>query len=1005
MHSPWQDPEVTALGRLPATASLHRSDSDLIQLDSTWKFQLCMHPAEVPADWHSLDTQTWLDVELPHLWTMDSRLNEDNPIYTNVVMPFRHEPPALPSKNPTGIYRRTITVPENWLDDRLVIHVGGVESFFFLYCNGHEVGYAKDSKLPSEFDLTRYLTSGTNELALQVIKYCDASYIEDQDHWWHGGIHRSVYLYRTPQVFIQDVFITPDFDPASSRGNLDTRIRIGGKDRAALNHTIEAQLRSPQDKPLGRPVSESISRSEFNYVIGKGPVVDLALPWRKVSPWSAETPALYELEVSLRDDVGDVLETFRFWVGFRRIEIRDRELLVNGTAILIRGVNRHDHHPDSGRVMTREDIQKDILQMKRHNINAIRTSHYPNDSCFYDLCDELGMYVVDEANIEAHHHYARLGNEPVWANQFLSRGQRMVERDKNHPSIILWSMGNETGFGPNHMAMTGWIKQYDPSRPIHNENAICEQGVQRLWNENQQGSDVICPMYPSVDDIIQHAKTSDDPRPLIMCEFAHAMGNSCGNLKEYWDAVETWHGLQGGFVWEWKDHGIRAESNGIEYWAYGGDFGEDRHDLNFVCDGLCWPDGAPHSSLIEYKKVIQPISVTRRSKHYRLTNKHDHIDLSGYDVSWYLLADGEVQRQGKLKPFKTPPGFYEDFNIDVGELAADRESVLRIEFRLREASNWAKSGHLVAWDQFLIGKSKKSERQARVGETPVRHSSGRLSNDDLAITFDNDNIRTVEVAGRVISTDSPQLNFWRAPMDNDGIKGWSGQEQKPLGSWQRDGLDQIDWQHDMVFEESSRRSFLKQESRGLCPGGVIEVISIYELIHNRLAARHHCNIPETISDLPRIGVRWRLEPEFEQLCWYGLGPHETYPDRKCSGVLQVHHSNITAQYVPYILPQEHGNLSEVRWLMVNDGQTALKVTGNGDLQTSVSHYPQEALTEAFHTYELNPSAHTWLCLDAAQRGVGGASCGPDTLEKYRIGPGRYELNYTMEFGAWPTGSR
>ncbi|SVB82554.1 uncharacterized protein METZ01_LOCUS235408, partial [marine metagenome] len=477
-----------------------------------------------------------------------------------------------------------------------------------------------------------------------------------------------------------------------------------------------------------------------------GPVVDLALPWRKVSPWSAETPALYELEVSLRDDVGDVLETFRFWVGFRRIEIRDRELLVNGTAILIRGVNRHDHHPDSGRVMTREDIQKDILQMKRHNINAIRTSHYPNASCFYDLCDELGMYVVDEANIEAHHHYARLGNEPVWANQFLSRGQRMVERDKNHPSIILWSMGNETGFGPNHMAMTGWIKQYDPSRPIHNENAICEQGVQRLWNENQQGSDVICPMYPSVDDIIQHAKTSDDPRPLIMCEFAHAMGNSCGNLKEYWDAVETWHGLQGGFVWEWKDHGIRAESNGIEYWAYGGDFGEDRHDLNFVCDGLCWPDGAPHSSLIEYKKVIQPISVTQRSKHYRLTNKHDHIDLSGYDVSWYLLADGEVQRQGKLKPFKTPPGFYEDFNIDVGELAADRESVLRIEFRLREASNWAKSGHLVAWDQFLIGKSKKSERQSRGGETPVRHSSGRLSTDDLAVTFDNNNIRTVEVA-------------------------------------------------------------------------------------------------------------------------------------------------------------------------------------------------------------------------------------------------------------------
>ena len=929
---------------------------------------------------------------------MDPQFDLENPIYTNVVMPFRHEPPNLPSKNPTGIYRRTITLPKSWRDDRIVLHIGGVESFYFLYCNGQQVGYAKDSKLPSEFDLTDYLKIGANELALQVIKYCDASYIEDQDHWWHGGVHRPIYIYRTPKVFVQDVFITSDFDPANSRGNLRAKIRIGGNDRLALNHTVEAQLLSPNGKALGKQMAESISRSDFNYVTGKGPLADLTLPHRKVRPWSAENPVLYELKLTFKNDADDFLETFKFKVGFRKIEIKDRELLVNGAAILIRGVNRHDHNPSTGRIVSKEDMRRDVRQMKRHNINAIRASHYPNDSYLYDLCDELGMYVVDEANVEAHHHYARLGAEPVWANQFLSRGQRMVERDKNHPSIIMWSVGNETGFGPNHMAMIGWIRQYDPSRPIHNENAICEQGIEKRWNSNHQGSDVICPMYPTVEEIVQHAKNSDDPRPLIMCEFAHAMGNSCGNLKEYWEAVETWHGLQGGFVWEWKDHGIQAEANGIEYWAYGGDFGEDRHDLNFVCDGLCWPDGTPHSSLLEYKKVIQPISITRRGRFFRITNKHDHIDLSGYDAFWYLLADGEILREGKLKTFKTPPGYYEDFDFDVGSLNARQESVLRIEFRLREASSWAKSGHLVAWDQFLMGKKTSRRRPPKRSEKPnIRRSPESLAFDGLIITFDNNSITTIENRGQAICTEPPLFNFWRAPTDNDGIKGWSGQESKPLNSWQANGLDQIAWQHELAISESPKRILLKQESHGACSGGIIKVTSTYELIKNGLKVRHLFIIPQTVFDLPRIGVRWRLEPCFENLSWYGLGPHETYPDRKCSGLLQIHKSNISAQYVPYILPQEHGNLSEIRWLLINNNETNLKITSNGELQASISHYSQETLTNAFHTYELNPSTYSWLCLDAAQRGLGGASCGPDTLKKYRIGPGRYELKYNMEF--------
>ena len=996
MPSPWKDPEVTALGRLPAAATMNRNEKDCLDLDGNWKFRRYAHPDRVPDDWHSTDDRAWLDVEVPHLWTMDERVEEDGPVYTNVQMPFRHEPPSVPIVNPVGIYRRSFTVPDDWADDRIVIHLGGIESFYYLACNGRQVGYAKDCRLPSEFDLTDFIVPGENTIAVQVIRYSDASYIEDQDQWWHAGIHRSIYLYRTPRVFLQDVFLKPEYDAETGRGSLALTVRLGGTDRAALNHSVEARLTSPAGRAFGKPMSAAIGPENYYMVVGKGPVVNLSMSSRRVQPWSAEAPALYELEVTLKDESSVLLEQSGFKVGFRTIEIRDRELLVNGRAILIRGVNRHDHHPDTGRVLAEEDMRADIVQMKRHNINAIRTSHYPNDERFYELCDELGMYVVDEANLEAHHHYARIGAEPVWANQFLSRGQRMVERDKNHPSIIMWSVGNETGFGPNHMAMTAWIRQYDPSRPIHNENAICEQGVRRMWDENHDGSDIVCPMYPSVDDIVNHATQSDDPRPLIMCEYAHAMGNSCGNLKEYWQAIETWHGLQGGFIWEWKDHGIRALANGIEYWAYGGDFGEDRHDLNFVCDGLCWPDRTPHSSLIEYKKVIQPVAVTQHAKTFRVTNKHDHVDLSQYSVSWHLQHNGSVIRRGRLRSFDTPPGCYEEFRLDVGGLKPSAEHVLTFEFRLKKETPWAARGHLVAWDQFVISRKKQRVNKADKRQPQVDTDKRQLKAGVLTLTYDDSGPTTLVQNGRAIVTQSPMFNFWRAPMDNDGIKGWSGQDHKALGAWLRDGLNDIDWQHAAELHQSARATELRQKSTGHCQGGVLRVNSRYRLSENQLIVRHEFRVPASFSDLPRIGVRWRLAGEMEQMSWYGLGPHETYPDRKASGVLQIHESTVNNQYVPYVLPQEHGNLSDVRWLSLGDGRYQVTVVPDTPIQVSASRYPHEQLTPAFHTYELSPDGHVWLSLDAAQRGVGGASCGPDTLPDYKVGPGSYGLSYILK---------
>ena len=654
MHKHWENPEVIGYGRLPAAASFLRNGKSL-SLSGTWKFKRLDAPPE-DNTWLTEDCSSWLSTNVPGLWTMDPEVPEDNPIYTNVLMPFRGEPPAVP-ENPTGLYRRSFELDSTATSERWVLQLNGIESAFYLYCNGIEIGFSKDSRLPAEFDLSDYLNPGENEIALLVLRYNDSSYIEDQDQWWHAGIHRDIVLYQTPQVYVRDVFARPAFNEITGRGSLNITIRLGDENRSCLHHRVSARVRDVNGRTIyTKPLTGRIEKSNFYAIVGKGPVIHLNAPERKVKPWNAEQPNLYTLEIELFDDRDEPIETVSLKIGFRSIRIEDRQLLVNGIPVIIKGVNRHDHSDITGKVLSEADIRRDLLTMKQHNINAVRTSHYPNDSRFYELCNELGFYVVDEANLEAHQHYAQLGDDPYWSGQFLARGMRMVERDKNHPCIIIWSVGNETGFGANHMAMTGWIREYDPSRPIHNEPAICEQAVQDMWNENRHGSDLVCPMYPSVEDIIRHARESDDPRPLIMCEYAHAMGNSCGNLKEYWEAIETWHGLQGGFIWEWKDHGIRSTANGIEYWAYGGDFGEWRHDGNFVCDGLCWPDGTPHTSLIEYKGIIQPISVSRvgGSQRFRILNKHDFIDLSDYQGCWVLYRDGLETKRGQLPQFKTP---------------------------------------------------------------------------------------------------------------------------------------------------------------------------------------------------------------------------------------------------------------------------------------------------------------------------------------------------------------
>lgn len=999
-HKHWENPELQGYGRLPPRSTFDHADT--ISLNGSWRFKRYPFPSDVPSSWYqpALKDQKWQTIEVPSLWTMNPDVPEDQPIYTNVLMPYKTELPYAPVLNPTAVYRRTINIPIRWKNKRVVIYLGGVENCFYLYCNGKEVGFSKDCRLPTEFDLTDYLHVGTNSLAIQVMRFSDSSYIEDQDQWWQAGIHREVKLYATNKVYLRDIYAKPAFDPKTKRGHLILEVQLGDHNRSSLNHSVEVSITGPGIK---QPRSQSLqlNKSAFYPVVGKGPTLRFEIPVGKVKAWNAETPHLYDLTVNLIGEKVRALESTSQKIGFRDIRIHDRELLINDAPVLIRGVNRHDHCDTTGKVMSEALLRLDIETMKQHNINAIRTSHYPNDPLFYQLCDEYGMYVVDECNLEAHHHYAQVGVDPFWASAFLSRITRMVVRDKNHACIIMWSMGNETGFGPNHAAMAAWVKSYDPTRPIHNESAICEQAVADRWNENHHGTDVVCPMYPSVQQIIDYAVANSDSRPLIMCEYAHAMGNSCGNLKEYWEAIESNHGLQGGFIWEWLDHGIKQKRDGVDYWAYGGDFGEERHDLNFVCDGLCWPDRTPHSSLVEYKKIIQPITVTKLTKRrFRIENRDYFTDLRQYEGQWHLILNGHKSKSGRVTGLNADAQQSQLFELPASAslmldkvAAGDHVSVL-FEFTLKSDTRWAKKGHLVAYDQHILAHKKPPKKRSQTLGESLKTTQSQLCFNGNTITFNDAGIASWQHGKTVIMQTGPALNIWRAPTDNDGIKGWSGQTNKALGRWQEAGLDQPTCQYlplEFTAKQVISRTIMKFKL------GNIVMLSRYGLsADGELLVQHEFDIDNTLPDLPRIGVRMTLPGSFENFSWFGRGPVESYCDRKSAGVIKRHESSVSAQYVPYILPQEHGNHTDVETLDLIGRRHCLSIITTTTIEASASHYPHEQLTPAFHTYDVTPDKSTFLSLDVKQRGLGGASCGPDTLPQYLVDDAHYELEYRIK---------
>ena len=1004
----WEQPEHVGLGRLPMRPPLDPYPDEVsartgaspwtVNLDGSWRFRLAGRPEElVEADVAAgTDDRDWDEIEVPGCWPLQGW---DRPQYTNIRMPFPGPPPRVPDANPTGVYRRRFRLPRAWRGRRVVLHVGGAESVLGVWVNGTWVGSATDSRLASELDITALLRPGENVVALVVVRWSAQSYVEDQDHWWLAGLHRSVTLVSTAATYLGRVRVGAALGEDLRTGHLRLRATVGGAaaTTGASGWRVEASL----EQLDGRAVRGGRLGGEVPWRMGphifSGPVVDATTTIARVRPWSAEDPHRYRVLVRLLDPTGAVAEVASVVVGFTRVEVRDRQLLVNGAAVAIRGVNRHDHHPERGKAVTVSDMRADLVTMRRHNVNAVRCSHYPNDPAFLDLCDELGFYVIDEADIESHAHSDWLCRDPRYRQAWLERGMRMVERDSNHPCIVAWSLGNEAGYGEHHDALAAAIRAYDPSRPLHYEGAIM-----RDWAGGRAVTDLLCPMYPAIDRIVTWGRSGEGDRPLILCEYSHAMGNSNGSLADYWAAIETTPGLQGGFLWEWKDHGLRQEvPDGRWRFAYGGQFGDEPNDANFVADGLVGPDGTPHPALREVAWVHRPVVVELadlRRRRVRVRNRQWFTDLAGLQGEWELLVDGEVRQQGVLRRAVVPPQGWVELEVpfDRALAAAGADAHLTIRWRTRHDAWFAPAGHEVAWDQLALPGPRR-----RPAGRPTGAAMWEPDGDDLVALAGDVEARVVggtlsalTTAGLPVLAASVRAELWRAPTDNDGLKLLPRQEHKPLGRWRAWGLDELTRE---LVDVRRRRDSVTARHRLVAPDGMAAV----HTQRLRLAGDgavwfdDEVVLPDAWDDVPRVGLSFLAPADLGDVAWFGLGPGENETDR-CSGSVVGHFAGVPDE-LPYLMPQDFGTRTGVRWydLLGADRRLRIAAARPSTLIVSATHHTSADLTPATDWLDLRRRDEVVVHVDVAKRGVGTASCGPDTLEAYRVGSGPHRWTWRL----------
>ncbi len=991
-----------------AALTLERGNSGRFQLlNGEWKFCHVNTVAEAPAGFEQpdYDVGDWDAIHVPWSWQC---LGYDFPHYTNCPYPFPCDPPRVPTENPTGSYRRTFHICDDWQGQQLKLHFEGVDSAFYCWVNGKFVGFSKGSRVPAAFDITACAKPGENVVAVRVFRWSDGSYLEDQDMWWLSGIFRDVWVVATPKTSIRDIKIVTDLDARYQDAELEVTATIandGGTTAKGLQVGIKLL------DALGRTVFTKSDSGKIN--VGAGKEVDTILTRKIKDPakWTAETPNLYTLLVTLSAAGGKVLEVVPQRIGFRKIERRGCTFTVNGVAVKFKGANRHDHHPDTGKAVSFDAMLQDVLLMKSHNLNAVRTSHYPNDCRFYDLCDEYGLYVIDEADLETHG-CGSIGNinlisdDPEWETVYVDRMVRMVERDKNHPSIIMWSLGNEAGFGCNHHAMAAAARAIDPTRLIHYEGAT-GWGNKHKDAGDELPVDVVSRMYAGVDEVENYGKDKDAEMAFIQCEYAHAMGNGPGGLTEYWELFYKYDRCQGGCVWDWIDQGLRQwTADGEDYFAYGGDFGDFPNDAQFLINGLIFPDRTPSPGLIEYKKVLEPVqteAVDLKTGRVKLINRNDYRALDYLTMSWQVKADGKVLQQGVMPTPRVKARSTGTVTIPYDKPVGrpGTEYWLHISYTLSAGENWADAGFEVAWAQFKLPvRTPKAAAFTTAAMPPVAHQDRDntivVTGADFELVFDK--IRGRIAAWRhedlpVIEV-GPRLNLWRACTDND---------KHVMKDWHSKGLNVLTHRTDMVTAKARGGSAVQiQVQARLAPPIQPQAFSCnytYTIYGSGdvVLTTHVVPQGEWCSTLPRVGLLLSVPGNLDQVEWYGRGPGESYRDTKQAGRVDVFTAAVEDLYTPYVFPQEHGNRTDVRWVaLTNMRGMGLLAVGDPLLNFSASRYTIDNLHEAKHTCDLVPTPDIQLILDHEHMGIGSGSCGPQTLPQHQLKCGEFDFTFRLK---------
>ncbi|KGE14940.1 beta-galactosidase [Sphingobacterium deserti] len=1039
--SAWENPMITSINRDPARATAYsyasveaalkndREKNDrLLFLNGEWDFKFVYKPADAPKDFHLADVKGWDKIQVPSNWEMKGY---DIPIYRSAVYPFQPiDPPRIPTDyNAVGSYQRSFDLPKAWDGMNVTLHFGGVISAYHLWVNDTYVGYAEDSCLPSEFNVTPYLQSGKNRISLQVIRWSDASYLEDQDHWRMSGIHREVFLMAEPKVRIADFHWQAKLDENHHDATFSLRPKIDNFSGDSIGgYVVKAQLYDAAGKPTLKDDFQKDADQIFNEIYPRLDNVKFGLLETAISnpkKWSTEDPNLYTLVISLYDKEKNLLEAKSCQVGFRDIVFSptNGKLLINGKQTYLYGVNRHDHHPKRGKALTREDMEADIRQIKQFNFNALRTSHYPNDPYIYELCDRYGLMVMDEANLETHGLGGKLMNDPVWLAAHMERVTRMLERDKNHPSIVIWSLGNESGRGPTTAAMAAWIHDFDITRPVHYEPAMGSHQLpgyidpsdprypksndhsHRIQNiKDQYYVDMVSRFYPGVftPELLLNQQNGDN-RPILFVEYSHSMGNSTGNIKDFWDIFRAHPRLIGGFIWDYKDQAlIRKDSVYGEVLAYGGDFGEKIHNGSFSLNGIVDAWNRPKAAMWENKRIYQAAEVmllNASDARVRIKNRSSLLNLDHYQAILLIRENGQVIREVSLPAINLAASDSVELSLSP-HISIKRNSgkdyQLDLQFRLKQEEAWAPKGFVVSssqlnWQQVDGWHLTKVEKPKTI-ELQEQDSVYQVVGKDFTATFNKKSGALTQMLYKNEHMVNKALlpNFTRPATDNER-RGWKPHVK--LKYWYKD----VALKHTMAAKHADS---ITVESNYSLPGDSAQV-NIRYTVHSDaiITVDYHLQTNHPLPNIPKVGMQLGINPTFEHIQYYGLGDMENYPDRAYGFDLGVYSSSLDDFMEPYLYPQENGNRMEVRWFRLQNKKYGLLVEGKQPLQMGAWPFSQKQISQTKHWYKLKKEDSITLNIDLLQMGVGGNDTWTDVsqpLEQYQIPAKEYRYSFRLK---------